>query len=131
MPPAAATVPRSRNARAIRFNMVSTWSVSVLSMLPKAYNRTSLSSRAVIAITRLQLRAARLSDRMMPGLQLQSLCEEEENVRAAVVIARRLEMGAMRGDERQLIRHVTAAHRQNISSGMVFRRRAGMEVETG
>ena len=130
MPPAAATVPRSRNARAIRFNMVSTWSVSVLSMLPKAYNRTSLSSRAVIAITRLQLRAARLSDRMMPGLQLQSLCEVEENVRAAVVIARRLEMGAMRGHERQLI-HVTAAHRQNISSGMVFRRRAGMEVETG
>ena len=103
MPPAAATVPRSRNARAIRFNMVSTWSVSVLSMLPKAYNRTSLSSRAVIAITRLQLRAARLSDRMMPGLQLQSLCEEEENVRAAVVIARRLEMGAMRGHERELV----------------------------
>jgi hypothetical protein len=48
-----------------------------------------------------------------------------------VVIARRLEMGAMRGHERELIRHVPGVHRQNISGGVVFRRRAGMEVETG
>jgi len=40
-------------------------------------------------------------------LEFQGLREEEENVCAAVVIARRLEMGAMRGHERELVRHVT------------------------
>ena len=78
-----------------------------------------------------QLRAARLSDRMMRGLKLQSLCEEKENFCAAVVIARRLEMGAVRGHERELVRRVTAVHRQNLSGGMIFRGGAGMEVETG
>ena len=37
------------------------------------------------------------------ALEFQGLREEEENVCAAVVIARRLEMGAMRGHERELV----------------------------
>ena len=48
-----------------------------------------------------------------------------------MVIARRLEMGAVRGHERELVRRVTAVHRQNLSGGMIFRGGAGMEVETG
>ena len=36
-------------------------------------------------------------------MEFQGLREEEENVCAAVVIARRLEMGAMRGHERELV----------------------------
>ena len=59
------------------------------------------------------------------------LCEHQENVRAQVVIARGLEVSAMRRKQSQCVCHATTVHRQMVARLVIGGLSTRMKVEAG